>query len=111
LYPKAIHHEKQIDDPAGFRQLWTTQTVSAQKIKVQEGSLSTLQGVSKINISFDYSDMSVGKFDREADYVARKRQNTIRRKQAKVNNGSRTGSKTVANVMHRSSKNCSTRTA
>ena len=52
---------------------WVTQTVSAQKIKVQEGSLSAVQGVSKMNISFDYSDMSVGKFDKEADYVAKKK--------------------------------------
>lgn len=53
--------------------IWTTQTVFAQKIKVQEGSLSALQGASKMNISFDYSDMSVGKFDREADYIAKKK--------------------------------------
>ncbi len=53
--------------------IWTTQTLSAQKIKVMEGSLSALQGVSKMNVKFDYSNMSVGKFENEADYISKKK--------------------------------------
>jgi len=45
----------------------------AQKIKVTEGSLAAIKGVEKMNIVFDYSKMSVGKFKDEADYIDKKK--------------------------------------
>jgi hypothetical protein len=42
----------------------------AQKIKLQEGDLSALKGQTTINIEFTYDNMRVGKFDKEADYIA-----------------------------------------
>lgn len=52
---------------------FTLQPAFAQKIKVQEGSLSAVSGVSKMNLRFDYSNMSVGKFKTEAEYVEKKK--------------------------------------
>lgn len=52
---------------------FTLQPAFAQKIKVQEGSLSAVNGVSKMNLRFDYSNMSVGKFKTEAEYVEKKK--------------------------------------
>ncbi|WP_118973573.1 hypothetical protein [Taibaiella koreensis] len=49
------------------------QPAFAQKIKVKEGSLDALKGVSKLNLTFDYSDMSVGKFKTEAEYIDKKK--------------------------------------
>jgi len=46
---------------------------AAQKIKLQEGSLASLNGITKLNVRYDYSDMSVGKFDKEADYINKKK--------------------------------------
>lgn len=48
-------------------------SVSAQKIKLIEGSLDALRGATALNAKYDYSSISVGKFDREADYVAKKK--------------------------------------
>lgn len=47
-------------------------TASAQKIKIQEGSLKDLKGQTKMNVVYDYSDMQVGKFAKEEDYIAKK---------------------------------------
>ena len=47
----------------------TFSAVSAQKIKVVEGNLSALKGSNGFYVSFDYSDMGVGKYEKEADYV------------------------------------------
>lgn len=47
-------------------------TASAQKIKIQEGSLKDLKGQTKLNVVYDYSDMRVGKFAKEEDYIAKK---------------------------------------
>ncbi len=44
----------------------------AQKIKLLEGDLSVLKNEKKINAKFTYENMSVGKFDKEADYIAKK---------------------------------------
>lgn len=46
--------------------------IQAQKIKVTEGDLSFLKGQTEILLEYDYSDMAVGKFDKEADYVNKK---------------------------------------
>lgn len=48
----------------------TSMNLSGQKIKLIEGDLSLLKGEQKINTEFTYDDMKVGKFDKEADYVA-----------------------------------------
>lgn len=45
----------------------------AQKIKLVEGDLSVLKGQSGIKTIFSYDDMSVGKFPKEADYIAKKK--------------------------------------
>ena len=47
-------------------------TVQAQKIKVTQGDLSFLKGQSEVLLEYDYSEMSVGKFDKEEDYVNKK---------------------------------------
>ncbi|HZB13980.1 MAG TPA: hypothetical protein VE467_13170 [Chryseolinea sp.] len=47
-------------------------SVVAQKIKLIEGDLSPLKGQTSIKTEFKY-DMSVGKFDKEDDYIAQKK--------------------------------------
>jgi hypothetical protein len=44
-----------------------------QKIKVVEGNLSVLKGQTAIKADFTYDNMSVGKFPKEEDYVAKKK--------------------------------------
>jgi hypothetical protein len=44
----------------------------AQKIKLVEGDLSPLKGQASLKTEFEY-DMSVGKFDKEEDYIAKKK--------------------------------------
>jgi len=46
--------------------------VQAQKIKVTKGDLSFLKGQTEVLLEYDYSNMAVGKFDKEEDYVAKK---------------------------------------
>ena len=45
----------------------------AQKIKLVSGSLSGLKGEKSVNAEFTYNDMGVGKFDKEEDYVNKKK--------------------------------------
>ena len=47
--------------------------LSAQKIKTKEGDLSVLKDQTSINIEFTYENISVGKFDKESDYIAKKK--------------------------------------
>jgi hypothetical protein len=47
-------------------------SVVAQKIKLTEGDLGPLKGQTSIKTEFKY-DMSVGKFDKEDDYIAQKK--------------------------------------
>jgi len=42
----------------------------AQKLK--SGSFSALNGQTVVNLQYDYSDMAVGKFKNEADYIAKR---------------------------------------
>ena len=44
-----------------------------QKIKVLEGDLSPLKGQTAVKTEFTYDNMSVGKFPKEADYIAQKK--------------------------------------
>jgi hypothetical protein len=46
--------------------------VTAQKIKMTNGKISDLKGTEKIRIEYDYSDLGVGKFENEEEYVAEK---------------------------------------
>src|SRR5215207_9669105 len=46
--------------------------VSAQRIKLVEGDLSALKNEQKINTEFTYDNMKVGKYPKEADYIADK---------------------------------------
>lgn len=45
----------------------------AQRIKKLEGDASVLKDEKKVNIVFTYENMRVGKFDKEADYIASKK--------------------------------------
>lgn len=45
----------------------------AQKVKLLDGSLDALKSEEKLNLEYDYSDMGVGKFESEADYLAKKK--------------------------------------
>ena len=53
----------------------------AQKIKITQGSLSPLKGQTELNCEFTYDNMSVGKFDKEEDYVSDRR-NKMNEKEA-----------------------------
>lgn len=39
----------------------------AQKIKLNSGNLDFLKGVEVLNVEYDYDNMGVGKYDKEAD--------------------------------------------
>ena len=47
-------------------------TVSAQKIKLEDGSVDAIKSETTFNYEFTYDNMAVGKFDKEADYVKKK---------------------------------------
>jgi hypothetical protein len=50
-----------------------TSAAYAQKIKLVEGDLSVLKDQKGLKMIFSYDDMSVGKFPKEADYIAKKK--------------------------------------
>lgn len=50
-----------------------TSAAYAQKIKLVEGDLSVLKDQKGVKTIFSYDDMSVGKFPKEADYIAKKK--------------------------------------
>lgn len=49
-------------------------TSFAQKIKVKEGDKNILKNESTINIEFTFNDLSVGKYKKEEDYIAAKKE-------------------------------------
>ncbi|MEO5978440.1 MAG: hypothetical protein ABIS36_18320 [Chryseolinea sp.] len=53
--------------------LGLSSTGFSQKIKLIEGDLSALKGLTGINNEFNYDNMAVGKFPKEADYVEKKK--------------------------------------
>lgn len=53
------------------------QLLVAQKIKVKSGDLTSLKDVKTYYVTFDYSDMAVGKYDKEADYIEYKKEEVI----------------------------------
>jgi len=46
--------------------------VQAQKIKVTNGDLAFLKGQTEVLLEYDFSEMAVGKFEKEEDYLAKK---------------------------------------
>ena len=46
-------------------------SVNAQKVQVKKGDFDALKGQTELNVEFKY-ETSVGKFDKEADYLAEK---------------------------------------
>lgn len=44
----------------------------SQRVKVQSGDFDILKDQKSVNVEFKYDNMSVGKFDSEADYIAKK---------------------------------------
>ncbi|RYE27979.1 MAG: hypothetical protein EOP48_34020, partial [Sphingobacteriales bacterium] len=52
--------------------LLTVSFASAQKVKLIEGDLSAIKSEKSINTEFSYENMSVGKFEKESEYVAKK---------------------------------------
>jgi hypothetical protein len=46
---------------------------SAQRIKTIEGDISVLKAETTISVEFTYDNMSVGKFDKESDYIDKKK--------------------------------------
>jgi hypothetical protein len=53
--------------------IFALQPAFAQKFKIKEGNPEAMVGVGKMNLLFDYSQMSVGKFKTEAEYVEKKK--------------------------------------
>ena len=49
-----------------------TNTAKSQKITLKSGDLKFLKEVTQINVEYDYSDMGVGKFKNEEDYIEKK---------------------------------------
>ena len=47
-------------------------TADAQRIKSTSGNADILKNESSVNIEFVYDNMSVGKYDKEADYIKAK---------------------------------------
>jgi hypothetical protein len=46
--------------------------LSAQRLKLTEGSLDLLKGQTELNTEFTYENLKVGKFDNEDDYIKEK---------------------------------------
>ena len=46
---------------------------NAQKIKVEKGELSSFKGITELNVQYDYTDMAVGKFKTEEEYIDKKK--------------------------------------
>lgn len=49
------------------------QFASAQSIRLKDGSLDMLKAASKMNVAYDYSQMGVGKFETEGEYITQKK--------------------------------------
>jgi hypothetical protein len=47
--------------------------VWAQKVRLTDGKIDALKGISKLNVKFEYGNMGVGKFADEADYIDKKK--------------------------------------
>ncbi len=49
-------------------------SAQAQKVKLLEGKLDVLKSEEKLNLEYDYSEMGVGKFKSEDEYLAKKKE-------------------------------------
>jgi hypothetical protein len=47
---------------------------NAQRIKLVEGDLAALKGETTISVEFTYDNMGVGKYDKESEYIERKKE-------------------------------------
>lgn len=56
---------------------------NAQKIVLESGSLDFLKGISELNISYDFSDFAVGKFDTESAYIEKKKKDYNKKEEGK----------------------------
>lgn len=54
--------------------LFATVQSTAQRVRIMDGSIDVLKGVSKLNAQFDYSKMGVGKYASEEEYLAKKKE-------------------------------------
>lgn len=54
---------------AFFQILFAGLCLQAQKITVKSGSVSDLKGQKVLLVDYDYSNMAVGKYDKENDYI------------------------------------------
>jgi hypothetical protein len=70
-----------------FSILLTTATIAtsinAQKIKVVEGNLDFLKNETSILTEFTYDNLKVGKFDNEADYINKKKEEAEKKEAGK----------------------------
>ncbi|MEO6491032.1 MAG: hypothetical protein ABIO04_13905 [Ferruginibacter sp.] len=57
--------------------------MNAQKIKTVDGDLSVLKSEESINIEFVYDGMSVGKYDKESDYIKAKTEEYNKKEQGR----------------------------
>jgi hypothetical protein len=48
-------------------------SVSAQKLKLESGKFDFFKGVAELKVEYNYDNVSVGKFPKEADYIAKKK--------------------------------------
>ena len=52
-----------------FALLFSTTLIFAQKAKVTKGDWSNLEGISEYNLTFDYSNLEIPKYDSEEDFL------------------------------------------
>jgi len=60
--------------------------VQAQKLKVKEGSIDAVKSETVLNFEFAYDNMKVGKFDKEEDYVAKKKEEYNKKEEGRGDN-------------------------
>lgn len=56
-----------------FATVFMSSELMAQKVKVIDGDISVLKREKKLNLQYDYSEMGVGKFATEAEYIKKKK--------------------------------------
>lgn len=68
---------------------WVGSSVFAQKIKFHTGSKADLKEIKELYVEYDYSELSVGKFDKESDYIAKKKKDYNEKEAGKGNSWER----------------------
>ncbi|WP_072359773.1 hypothetical protein [Chitinophaga sancti] len=59
--------------------------VNAQRIKLVEGSVSPLKGITELNTEFTYDNVKVGEFSNEDDYIHKKTEEYNKKEAGKAN--------------------------